>query len=103
VSKEQFGTKYPSGSGPYLGKLPTTKVKIWGDKNPQLAFDVQIYDPTASCNNFNNTEKTFLWEMSTSAPKLYFSKYNTGDAVKTGTTWTTKSTWAFYVTPDAND
>lgn len=103
LSKEEYSRQYPNGSGPYLGKLPATKVKIWGDKNPSYSFEVQIYDPKASCGNFKNAEKTFLWEMNVNTPKLYFSKYNTGDAVKAGTTWTTKSTWAFYVNPLTND
>lgn len=98
--KDEYRQKYPSDFiGPYLGQLPATKVKLWGDKNPEYTFDVQVYDISASCGDFKNTEKTFLWDMSLGATKLYVSKFKTNDTVAAGTTWKTKSTWAFYIEP----
>jgi hypothetical protein len=96
-TKEQYN--YTDFAGPYLGQLPATKVKIWGDTNPEYTFDVQVYDVNTSCNKFKNTEKTFLWDMSASSTKLYFSKFGAGDTVKAGTNWQTKSSWAFYIEP----
>lgn len=96
--KDQYRQKYPTDfTGPYLGKLPATKVKLWGDKNPEYTFDVQVYDVSTSCGDFSNTEKTFLWDMSLGATKLYVSKFKANDTVAAGTTWKTKSTWAFYI------
>jgi hypothetical protein len=97
LTSAQWSAKYTGNEGPYLSQSATTKVKLWGDKNPSYTFDIQIYDPKASCDNFSNTEKTFLWEMNSGSTKLYFSKYGNATPVKAGTAWTTKSTWTFNI------
>lgn len=70
---------------------------MWGyDGREKYKFDVRVLTPATSCNNFNNTDKTFFWDMNTGTNKLYFSKWGNKDKVEAGTQIHTECQWTFY-------
>ncbi len=94
-------TTQPANAPDFTGKFyynnAATKCIIWGDTNPDYKFEVEIYTPEASADNFKNYEKTFYWDMNATQNKLYFSKFSSSSAtlVKSGTTMETKTSWTF--------
>lgn len=89
---EPYGNNYDQG-------YAAQKVTFWGDKNPDWKFDVEIFTPYDSTDDFSNDSKVMLWDMNQVADKLYFSKY--GDSASTlvaaGENVGTSSSWTFYV------
>lgn len=60
-------------------------------------FHIEIYRIDDMTDNFNNTDKTFMWDMSSGQNKLYFSRFRSDKAelVKAGTHWDTLASWEF--------
>lgn len=89
---EPYGNHYDSGNA-------ALKVTFWGEKHPTWKFDVEVFTPYDSTNNFDNNSKTMIWDMNTSSDKLYVSKYESGVAslIKAGEKRHTQSSWTFYV------
>lgn len=90
------------GAKDYTGKQYSSaaaRCVIWGYVNPSYKFDVNVSTIADSCDNFKNANKTFYWDMNETHNKLYFSKYdnNAPTLVKSGSQYTTHSTWTFYV------
>jgi hypothetical protein len=97
TTKDIATTKVGTTGGQYLGQTSAAKCTTWGYEHPEYTFDIQVYNQKDSCNNFNNSNKTFYWDMNDNSDKLYFSKFNTGDKVTAGTKWYTRSTWTFSI------
>lgn len=58
-------------------------------------FHVEIYEQEDMTDNFSNADKTFMWDMSASQNKLYFSRFKDGSYTKvaSGTHWDTLASW----------
>ena len=58
-------------------------------------FRIAIYNPEDMTDNFSNTRKTFVWDMSSTQNKVYFSRFddNKSELVTSGTHWDTLASW----------
>jgi len=85
----------------YYGKTKALSVLMWGDKNPAYVFKVSISDANM-VDEFQNSLKTFYWDINKVANKLYFSKYENYEdtKVKKGTEWKNNSEWSINVLPE---
>ncbi len=93
------GTVYPEYGNNYDQGYAAQKVTFWGDKQPGWKFDVEIFTPHDSTDDFSNSSKVMLWDMNKVSDKLYFSKYDDSVATKVsaGENVGTSSSWTFYV------
>lgn len=89
----------PDYSGPFLGQTDAMRVVLYGPKNPDYKFDVQVYSLEDASDFFSNGDKTFIWDMNSSHNKVYFSKFDTGapTLMEAGRRTSNKSTWTFTV------
>ena len=93
VGKSNFGSNFSDNND-------ALKVEIWGEKNPQYHFIIEIY--SAEQMQIKSQFKTRLWDMSPSQNKLYFSMFRTNapTVIKAGTHWDTLARWSFSLQPD---
>ncbi|HCC08198.1 MAG TPA: hypothetical protein DEP72_08605 [Clostridiales bacterium] len=84
----------------YYGEVKALSVIMWGDKKPEYIFKASISDSNM-VDNFQNSLKTFYWDINKMANKLYFSKYENYEdtKVKKGTEWNNNSEWSITVLP----
>lgn len=89
----------PDYSGSFLGQTDAMRVVLYGPKNPDYKFDVQVYSLEDASDFFSNGDKTFIWDMNSSHNKVYFSKFDTGapTLMEAGRRTSNKSTWTFTV------
>lgn len=83
-----------SFSGEYLGKA-AAKVCTLSGNNPSATLTVGIFNFKDMTDNFQNENKTFLWDVSNDFTKLYFSKFSLGEltAVNAGEVWNLSAYW----------
>lgn len=81
-------------SNKYYGNTAASVCYLSGD-DLSATVTVGIYNEKDMTDNFSNRDKTFVWDMSDSYNKLYFSKYNMTilEAVPAGTVWNFGSYW----------
>ncbi|HBR31424.1 MAG TPA: hypothetical protein DD733_05020 [Clostridiales bacterium] len=93
MGKSNFGSNFSDNND-------ALKVEIWGEKNPQYHFIIEIY--SAEQMQIKSQFKTRLWDMSPSQNKLYFSMFRTNapTVIKAGTHWDTLARWSFSLQPD---
>ncbi len=89
-------------SGPMYKDNAATECVIWGKKNRDYAFVVQVSTVEDSLDNFSNHAKTFYWDMNTTSNKLYFSRFpdSAYEKVEKGTKWHTSSAWTVFCLED---
>ena len=75
------------------------RVVLYGPKNPDYKFDVQVYSLEDASDFFSNGDKTFIWDMNSVFNKVYFSKFDTGapTLMEAGRRTSNKSAWTFTV------
>lgn len=99
---ERFVETLEVGLADYSGTMYKSNAAdecvIWGKKNTDYAFVVQVNTIADSLDNFKNNAKTFYWDMNETTNKLYFSRFpdNTYETVKSGTKWHTSSAWTVF-------
>ncbi len=93
------GTVYAEYGDHYDRGNESLKVTFWGDKHPDWKFDVEVYTPYDSTDNFSNSAKTMIWDMNRVSDKLYVSKYDSSKSskIEPDTNLGTRSSWTFYV------
>ncbi len=81
-------------SGEYLGRRESMTATLTGD-DVTASVTVGIYNKKDMTDNFSNSDKTFIWDMSESYNKVYFSKGNITElnTVTTGTLWDFGTYW----------
>lgn len=96
---ENFVETLEIGKADYSGTMykdnAALECVIWGKKNTDYAFVVQVNTPADSVDGFRNMAKTFYWDMNTTTNKLYFSRFpdNGYEKITAGTKWHTSSAW----------
>ncbi len=86
-------------SGPFYGHLPASAAHIYGYKDTEYSFLVQVYTKNDSVDGFKNSSKLMYWDMNTNENKLYFTKFdsNTMTKVASGTHWENSCSWTLLV------
>ena len=86
-------------SGPYYGKTAAAAAHIYGYKDTQYSFLVQVYTRGDSVEGFKGSHKLFYWDMNGGENKLYFSKFDDGRNTKvaSGTHWDTSCSWTLLI------
>ena len=103
---EAFVETLEVGKADYSGTMykdnAALECVIWGKKNTDYAFVVQVSTPEDSVDNFKNMSKTFYWDMNTTTNKLYFSRFHDSsyEKVNAGTKWHTSSAWTVFCLED---
>ncbi|HPE96159.1 MAG TPA: hypothetical protein PLT66_08860 [Bacillota bacterium] len=72
-------------------------VDIYPKVENNTHFHIEIYRSDDMTGGFDNSQKTFLWDMSSTQNKLYFSRFTMDSAtrVEAGTHWYTLASWEF--------
>ncbi|MBO4453299.1 MAG: hypothetical protein J5793_05135 [Clostridia bacterium] len=92
---EPYGDHYDRGNR-------SLHVVFWGDSQPTWKYDVEVFTPFDSTDNFSNTSKTMVWDMNQVSDKLYVSKYeltviSDSATLKAGSNVGTRTQWKFFV------
>lgn len=85
---------YGTYSNKKYGNVAASVCTLNGD-DTSATVTVGIYNESDMTDNFSNKEKTFIWDMSESFNKLYFSKYDMTvlNKITAGTQWNFASYW----------
>ncbi len=86
-------------SGPFYGNLPASAAHIYGYKDTEYSFLIQVYTKNDSVDGFRNANKLMYWDMNTNENKLYFTKFDSNKSTKvaSGTHWENSCSWTLLV------
>lgn len=95
VYATEYGDHYDRGN-------KSLKTTFWSYANKDWKYDVEVFTPYDSTDNFSNTAKTQLWDMNRVSDKLYVSKFesSTSTKISAGSNVGTRSAWTFYVSDE---